>query len=103
MIFFTFFHMHHIRVSTKQNEIAVLIPYFVLCIILSYFKHWFHFKVIRKSMVRPNLNKSERDKEEKHPYYVFLQFSVDTKFGEISCIHPIMWEETSNPYQKAKQ
>lgn len=75
--------MHHIRICTKQNEIAMLIPYFVLCITLSYVKHWFRFKVIRKSMVRPNLNKPERE-EEKHPHYVFLQFSVDTTFGEIS-------------------
>lgn len=45
--FFHFFHMHHIRVNTKQNEIAVLIPYFALCIMLSYFKHLFHFKIIK--------------------------------------------------------
>lgn len=64
--------MCHIKICAEQNKIDVLISYFALCIILSYSKHWFHFEVNRKSMVRPNLNDPGRDEKQTHPYCVFL-------------------------------
>jgi hypothetical protein len=49
-VLFTFFHMLHTKICTEQGKAAGLSSYFVLCILLSYSKHWFHFEVHKKKI-----------------------------------------------------
>ena len=67
----TFLHICHIKICTEQNKTDVLISYFVLYIILTYSKWWFHFEVNRTSMVRPNLM-MQREMKNRPTFSAFL-------------------------------
>lgn len=49
-VFFIFFYMFYIKICIEQGKVVGLSFYFVLCILLSYFKYWFYFEVYKKKI-----------------------------------------------------